>query len=519
LIAFSQFVNAGRIHHTAPQFWRMVASEVHQLQVDNAVTLAIAGDAVGASTHFMTPAQVAAAFPTPPGVEGIAAVPAHHPAPPPMIVGAADDIIGGTILRGRRERWCGGAQGQQQPHPHAGMPVGASTLTGYCLRILCRGLGRSNGRYVHADAVRDYMAALTAEPYMCRDSYAAPAHIRFFGNRAAGRDPLVDCAAEPNADVAALVGVGPIVAAELLRGGSCADATAAAMAHVSMLYLAGPVLRAAVATYAGLIAALLAGAAPAAQLLRDAAPRVRDVLSRRMGDAESLQLLRADQAAAGPLDDALYFACRYIDAPAEGLVASASAGGESCGRGAVVGFLLGLAQTAPGPCNAIFCALHEPHSVRADARAVSGFDPSMPRALPGGASRNRAEFLLSLGLTPEDITAVPTLLTGASTLDDRHPVIDDTFIRTADLVAADPLGSPSAAYRGSAHDAQLQRFRDQRHVEPRVNASTISSRGGLQDAARTLGHTGQDYRSRLMQQYRDKKHLGLTTVVPEPSAG
>jgi ADP-ribosylglycohydrolase len=245
----------------------------------------------------------------------------------------------GDILREQAQFW-----GQRGIHYHQFLKAGENTLN-FKLAAELFDLVRERGNY-DAEAWLERYVARMLEPGWHRDTYVEEYHRGFFTRYATGHPPR-KCAIHDE-HIGGLAQVPALCHA--LHHAGLDELRATVKIHVGLTHAHANVLRAA-DTLARLLFRIREGLA------------LRDAIRREAGDWISGN--KADSWVSQPdthvighrfspacyiaeaMPASLYLAWKYHDDFDAGILANAMAGGDNCHRGAVVGALLGAANSVP----------------------------------------------------------------------------------------------------------------------------------------------------------------------------
>ena len=257
------------------------------------------------------------------------------------------EIVGGVILKGKREFW-----GVANQHYHQGMAAGENTLNAHCARLVTRTLNANNGRYDADLFLENYMAFMTSETPLHPDTYAESYHRGFFANFAKGLPPR-KCGARTHdtASIGGLVMIAPIAISELLFEPSLKRVQALCREH---LYLTHPdeKLGKICDIYVELINALLFRAQDDPRhCIQNATQKstgvnFKKLMEKNVADEE---VIGGVFSKACYIDDSwpsiLFLLQKYVADPEHALLANTNLGGENCHRGSVLGILVGLVSS------------------------------------------------------------------------------------------------------------------------------------------------------------------------------
>ncbi len=244
------------------------------------------------------------------------------------------------ILGDQRAYW-----GQRGVHYHQFLRAGENTLNAQLVQRLLR-LVAERGGY-DRDAWIDEYLRFMRNPAGHRDTYVEECHRGFFLNLRRGRPPERCAVVEKH--IGGMVPVIPLYATLRSLGHAHPEASAAVQSHVAVTH-GGAQVETAASNLLVLAGELWDGISLAECLLYHAQRQDLALLS---GPIERLSALSPDEvmgrhySTACYLDGAMpaiaYLALRYADNPREALIQNTMAGGDNCGRGAVLGALFGVA--------------------------------------------------------------------------------------------------------------------------------------------------------------------------------
>lgn len=253
------------------------------------------------------------------------------------------------ILGDQRQYW-----GRRGVHYHQNLAAGENTLN-VKLMDLALDLVDELGGYERELYLERYQAFML-KPSEHRDTYVEECHRGFFENLKRGVPAYRAAVQEKH--IGGMVPVVPLYARLRAAGEGHLAAAEAVAAHVSVTH-AGPIVEAAVDTItriAGeLWSALEQGESGGplltqilgAHLRRQDLEYLRGPIERLASGEPPSQVIGRYYSPACYLDGAMpatfYLALRYADRPAVGLTENVMAGGDNCGRGALLGALFGLA--------------------------------------------------------------------------------------------------------------------------------------------------------------------------------
>lgn len=262
----------------------------------------------------------------------------------------------GDILREQAQYW-----GQKGVHYHQFLKAGENTLNFQLARELFYFV-LQNGQYNPENWLARYIQCMLA-PGWHHDTYVEEYHRGFFLNFAAGKAPR-KCGIK-DIHIGGLATVPALLAAlaELHPGLSAKQAEEIVRTHVLLTHQDNEVVDAA-QTLTRVLFAVASG-----EDLQDAlqahAPdwfsitKAKSWLSRP--DSEVVgQILSPACYIKDSMPGALYFAWKYSDDFAEGVIANTMVGGENCHRGSVVGSLLACANEIPERFQISLARPHEP---------------------------------------------------------------------------------------------------------------------------------------------------------------
>jgi ADP-ribosylglycohydrolase len=317
-------------------------------------------DALAMPVHwFYNPFDIEKAFPG--GIKNFEAAPAFHPSSIMHLHSTnaggrgaqhahnTQQVVGDIILKGKRQYW-----GIANQHYHHAMVAGENTLNLHCMRVVMRAINNNHGRYDADIFLRDYIAFMTAEIPLHRDTYAESYHRGFFANLASGKSPKKSGAVNHDtASVGGLVTIAPIAIAELLHERSLNRVQQLCSKHLFFTHPDQQLGRICDA-YVELIDALLFrdSADPRTLIAATAKQSTSiDVAQLAHHYADDNHVVGGKFSRACYIQDSwpslLYLAWKYCDDPRQALLVNTNLGGDNCHRGAVLGAILGLA-TANG---------------------------------------------------------------------------------------------------------------------------------------------------------------------------
>ncbi len=243
------------------------------------------------------------------------------------------------ILGPDRRFW--GARGI---HYHRNLKAGENTLTMHVAEEAWRSVNACRG-HDGADFLRRYIGLLL-DPSRHRDTYIEECHRGFFTNLGRGRKPE-KCAVEEK-HVSGLAMMLPVA---LYYAERPSKGSEAALAQLALTH-AGRKMRVAAEAILSLLFPVLAG--------HDLAEVIREEYAAQRNPHFGFPLLKwlekSDEEVIGGklstacyVEDAvpaiLYLALKYSGCPEEGLIANTNLGGDNAHRGAVLGALLGAANS------------------------------------------------------------------------------------------------------------------------------------------------------------------------------
>jgi ADP-ribosylglycohydrolase len=248
----------------------------------------------------------------------------------------------GEILHDQAGYW-----GQRGVHYHQFLKAGENTLNVKLCTVLIESLQR-NGGYIAEDYLLRYIEFLTT-PGRHRDTYIEECHRNFFENYARGVPPHQCGVTEKH--IGGLAGMIPILAFYCREPQKAREV---ALAHLALTHPGGK-MRMAGELLSDLLLAVLGGAA------LDQAIRERNTHGTNplMGHPFSKWLHRPDEWVVGSrfstacyvehaVPAVIYLALKYHREPEKGLIANTNLGGDNAYRGAVLGALLGAANSVDG---------------------------------------------------------------------------------------------------------------------------------------------------------------------------
>lgn len=244
------------------------------------------------------------------------------------------------ILGEQRPYW-----GRRGVHYHQFLRAGENTLN---VQLLERALHliTEHGGYDRDLWIKEYLRFMR-NPSGHRDTYVEECHRGFFLNLRRGKSP--DRCAVREKHIGGMVPVVPLYATLRGLGWEHTDASAAVQSHVAVTH-GGSQIEAA-ASNLMIVAREVWEGAPLGECMRDHVRR--QDLEYFFGPIERLARLTPDEvlgrhySTACYLDESMpavaYLVLRFADDPREALIRNAMAGGDNCGRGAVLGALFGIA--------------------------------------------------------------------------------------------------------------------------------------------------------------------------------
>ena len=245
------------------------------------------------------------------------------------------------ILGDQRRFW-----GKNHVHYHQFLQAGENTLTGKLLGKLIEQVTERKD-YDPECWIQTYLQILR-NPGEHRDTYVEECHRGFFMNLARGKN-VKSCAIQEK-HIGGMVPVLPLYAVLRHEGQDHQSASQRVLDHVSLTH-GGPAIEKAGQTLLTIAEELWEGADLADTLTNHFQ---KQDLAYLQGPLVRLSKLSPENvfgrhfSTACYLDHALpgvaYLALRYADNPETGLIENTMAGGDNCGRGAVLGALFGLAQ-------------------------------------------------------------------------------------------------------------------------------------------------------------------------------
>ncbi|NCN05410.1 MAG: ADP-ribosylglycohydrolase family protein [Spirochaetales bacterium] len=247
---------------------------------------------------------------------------------------------GFDILGDQRVYW-----GQRHVHYHQFLQAGQNTLNIYLLRKVLEQVTRDQG-YDRATWIQTYLAVLR-NPQEHQDTYIEECHRGFFVNLARGKTPEKCAVVEKH--IGGMVGVIPLYAALRHLGKDHWFAAEQVLAHVALTHGGAEIKKAATSLLT--LAAELWQGADLEEILQNHLKKQDLAYLQgplvRMAEQPPDEVFGRQLSTACYLDHSLpgvaYLALRYPQDPRTGLVANTMAGGDNCGRGAVLGALYGLA--------------------------------------------------------------------------------------------------------------------------------------------------------------------------------
>jgi len=236
--------------------------------------------------------------------------------------------------------------GQRNVHYHRQLRAGENTLNAKLLQLVLEQVWE-NKAYNRDQWIQTYLTTLR-NPKGHRDTYVEECHRGFFLNLAKGKDPA-KCAVKEK-HIGGMVPVVPLYA--LLRdlGKDHFLAVEQVLSHVAVTH-GGEEIKKAATSLLVLAGKLWEGVTLSEMLQHHAKrqdlPYIQGPLE-RLAQLPPQEVLGKHFSTACYLDHALpsvaYLALRYPEDPKTSLIENSMAGGDNCGRGAVLGALYGLAQ-------------------------------------------------------------------------------------------------------------------------------------------------------------------------------
>lgn len=316
-------------------------------------------DALAMPVHwYYRVADIYKAFPD--GVNKFVAAPANHPSSIMNLhatnhggrkgsAKANKQIVGEVILKGKAKFW-----NQANTHYHQGMQAGENTLNAYTLLWLMQSINNNGGTYDETEFLKLYIKNMTAESPQHPDTYAESYHRGFFANYAAGKSPNT-CGAvtHDTASVGGLVRIGPLALYLLQQNHVTEEVKSICAQHLKLTHPDAQLTQVCF-NYIDLIADLIAcNDAETAQQILLKAVKTNTQLNIKTEQVSQL----ADEYVVGQVYSTacyitdswpavLYLALKYHNDPKQALIANTHLGGDNVHRGAVLGFILGLVNSA-----------------------------------------------------------------------------------------------------------------------------------------------------------------------------
>lgn len=339
---------------------------------------AFVGDSLAMPVHwFYNPADIYTAFAG--GIQHFEDAPDYHPSSIMSLHSTHNggrakassppkkEIVGGVILKGKRQAWTG-----ENQHYHQGMKAGENTLNAHCARVMLRCL---SGQY-HRDAfIEGYIRLLCSDKPAHPDTYAESYHRGFFANLDAGK-PAHKCGAitHDTASIGGLVTIGPLALILALRGDRLDHIQHLSRRHLALTHPSKE-LGKICDFYVELLYRLLYrdGETPQ-EIVSDVATRsshlsLPALVARQKSDIE---VVGHHFSSACYISDAwpsvLYFAFRYINCAEKALIANTNVGGDNVHRGFVLGTLMGL--TDASPLNALYAQLADANALESEIHSA-----------------------------------------------------------------------------------------------------------------------------------------------------
>lgn len=244
----------------------------------------------------------------------------------------------GEILHDQARYW-----GRKNVHYHQFLQAGENTLNIRIAALLVDSL-REEGGYRPGNFLDRYTRFMTT-PGKHRDTYIEECHRNFFANYARGK-PATRCGVEEK-HIGGLSGVVPVAA---FYRDEPEQALEAALAHLSLTH-PGDRMRTAARLVVDLLLALMQGEglqeAVWAQIAAQANPLMGHPYEKWMDERDERIVGRRLSTACyveHAVPAVIFLALKYHDDPEAALIANTNLGGDNCGRGAVLGALLGAAH-------------------------------------------------------------------------------------------------------------------------------------------------------------------------------
>ncbi len=244
----------------------------------------------------------------------------------------------GDILHNQVTYW-----GQKGIHYHQFLRAGENTLNGQLAAELLAFLAHRDS--YETGAWLDHFITFLTTPGHHRDTYVEEYLRHFFTNFSRGVEPE-QCGRKDEHHIGGLTLMLPLT---IFFSNSPDYASKVSQEHLALTH-GGPLMSKAAALVCQLLIALLHGT-PMIEALRENLPPGRNeragISLFELLDYPDHVVIGRHFSSACYLDQALpatlYLAAKYHDRPAEALIANTMCGGDNCGRGAVLGALLGAA--------------------------------------------------------------------------------------------------------------------------------------------------------------------------------
>lgn len=242
------------------------------------------------------------------------------------------DIIGGVLVKGRKEYWKRGGN----YHYHVGMKAGENTLEAYITRLMTRQLTSDKGLNLdnYRDSYMEFMQREGSHP----DTYVATAHRMFFKNLVEGVEPK-DCPDNDDHNVDTCDAI--TAAIPVIIQYADADRTVRntkVMQAIRVTRNVSKKVDSYVEIFSDMLVAIINGAE-----LRDVTNEA--ALKLNMGDLRQLVVDQQDPMVACYIDSnfpaTLFMTYKYADSVEKALLANANAGGENVARASLLGALIG----------------------------------------------------------------------------------------------------------------------------------------------------------------------------------
>jgi ADP-ribosylglycohydrolase len=244
----------------------------------------------------------------------------------------------GEILHDQARYW-----GRKNVHYHQFLRAGENTLNIRIAGLLVDSL-REKGGYRPEDFLDRYVRFMTT-PGSHNDTYIEECHRNFFANYARGKPPT-RCGTEEK-HIGGLSGVVPVT---VFYRDDPERAREAALRHLSLTH-PGDRMRTAGTLIVDLLLALLRGETLQGAILSQVAAQANPLMGHPYGKwmvEEDERIVGRRLSTACYVEHAvpavIFLAMKYHDDPEAALIANTNLGGDNCGRGAVLGALLGAAH-------------------------------------------------------------------------------------------------------------------------------------------------------------------------------